>query len=138
MMSLITEFNRNAIKITVKEKENNSRAFSGIFMEFQVLIKSNLPFLIWNLLWYGCIAQFRNRDTLNKCRMIRRHVAIFLSDVHTNYTQVSGTFITVGILINSIYDDFSRRRRMNDAKTDKTMIFFLSRSVYDHREKCTG
>lgn len=43
-MSLITEFNRNAIKITVKERENNSRAFGEIFIEFQVLVKSNLPF----------------------------------------------------------------------------------------------
>lgn len=48
--------------------------------------------------------------------------------------QVSGTFITVGILINSIYDDFSRQRRMNDAKTDKTMIFFY-RGVFTITER---
>lgn len=44
MTSLITEFNRNAIKITIKEKENNLRVFSEMFVEFQVLVKNNLPF----------------------------------------------------------------------------------------------
>jgi len=44
MMSLITEFNRSAIKIIIKEKENNLRVLSEMFVEFQVLIKNNLSF----------------------------------------------------------------------------------------------